>query len=224
MRCVDMHDHVSVQIKSRHQRWGNKKALMACLRPMHQWIRGGDYQTRLKAVRELHLDPFVLNVGPTGETLDHSALVQQSRSHVVQFLIKFASGFVEEGEVNNQKEALVVRQKPFGKDAALSTRGFKNVSPANLAITMASAYPLLVAELVAWKDVNDRNIAYPLTSLWPVKLVKRFLHFNTTYFDKWHEVLESYEDEGGEIHPEAEDEDDGEPVPSSESDDCDNVF
>ena len=71
---------------------------------------------------------------------------------MVQFFIKFASGFVEEGEVNNQKDPLVVRQKPFGKDAGLSTRGFKDVSPANLAITMASAYPLLVAELDVWKQ------------------------------------------------------------------------
>ena len=46
-----------------------------------------------------------------------------------------------------------------------------------------------------------------------------------SWVDKWQEVLESYEDEGGQIHPETEDEEDGDqPVPSSDSDDCDNVF
>ena len=217
--------HMSTQIKSRLQRWGNKKAMMACLDDLHQWVRSGDVTTRLKAVRELHVDPFVMNVGPSGETLTHAELVTQSRTKVIEFLLQFAAGKVKEGEVNNTKDPITQRQKPYGREACSSARGFKNLSPACLAITMASAYPLIVAEMDQWEDVLDKNIAYPVTSLWPTKVVKRHLHFNTTFFDKLEDVFESYEAADGKYFPEGEDEQEaGGEVAEPSSSDCDDVF
>jgi len=224
---VCSHVKMSVQMKSRLQRLGNKKALMACLEPIHRWIRSGHVDTRLKAVRDLHVEPFPLNVPPDGETLSRADLETQARKQVVEFFVKFASGTVLEGELNNQNEPLVHRQKPYGKEACQSAQGFKNVSPASLAISMASAYPFLVTEMNLWNNVVEKNIAYPLTSLWPAKLVKRFVHFNTIFFDMWEDVLQSYESAGGRYFPEDEEEDEEDAdkgAVSSDTDDCDNVF
>ena len=70
--------------------------------------------------------------------------------------------------------------------------------------------------------------AHPCTALWSVNVVKRFLHFIDTLYQKLPSVFEKYEEAGGQYYdaededPSNEDEQDDED--DEEEDDCDNVF
>jgi len=56
--------------------------------------------TRLECVRNLTLDPFVLDVAPKNESLSAPEVVAECHNHLVEFFLAFAAGQVNEGETN----------------------------------------------------------------------------------------------------------------------------
>ena len=112
--CSPIHAmHACSQMKSRIQRWGNNKAMLACIDPLHQWVRKGNKDTRLECVRNLTLEPFVLDVAPENEPLTATELIAECHTLVVEFFLAFASGKVNDGEINTRtKKPLTDRQKP----------------------------------------------------------------------------------------------------------------
>jgi len=214
-------------MKSRFQRWGNKTAMLACIDPWHAWVRSGDVTSRLQCVRDLHLEPYVLGVAPDDEQLTAAEVISECHQRVIEFFLAFAAGTVKEGELNPRTdEPLTRRQKPYGKKVGTNTYYFRNVSPAWLAITAASVYPFLVAEKKEWDDLKQKSIAYPVTSLWPFKVLKRFTYFNKTFADRLQRAFRSYEAAGGKYYDES-DEKAGEVEENDimeDSNSCDDVF
>ena len=226
--CPPIHaTHACSQMKSRIQRWGNNKAMLACIDPLHQWVRKGNKDTRLECVRNLTLEPFVMDVAPENEPLTATELIAECHMLVVEFFLAFASGKVKDGEINTRtKKPLTHRQKPYGSKVGQTSADFKNVSPSWLAITGASLYPFLVAEKEEWGDVMEKTIAYPVTSFWPGFILRRFVHYNQTFWNKLPSVFKSYEAAGGNYYPDSdeaeEDVGDGELMEGDAG--CDNVF
>ena len=76
-----------------------------------------------------------------------------------------------------------------------------------------------------------KSFAYPCTSLWPLKVVKRYVHFINITTDKISELFQAYENNGGEYYGNGEDEDEDVPDEDGdvteveeESSDVDDVF
>ena len=219
-----MSSHMHAQMKSRFQRWGNKTAMLACIEPLYGWVRQGNVDTRLECVRNLTVEPFVLDVAPENESLTAPALISECHTHLAEFLLAFASGKVNDGEVNPRtEEPLTRRQKPYGNQAGSVSNDFKNMSPCVLAITAASVYPFLAAEKTDWDQIKEKNIAYPVTKFWPTYILKRFVHFNHTYWGNMATVFRSYEEGGGKYYPDSDD-DEEEGDDTDDSVGCDDVF
>lgn len=215
------------QMKSRHQRWGNKRAILACATPLHKWVRDGDQDVRLRCIRNMDL-PLAESL-PSGEKATAEQLVSQCHTQLVEFLLDFASGKVLPGELNKKNKEITKRQKPYSELGGRETDAFKNLPPPYFAYTLATLYPFLAEDTSAWPERVKTSVAYPATSLWPVKVVKRFVHFTNTVVDKHSCMLENYEKAGGEYYgneesesPEEADEDSDEV--EDDPDDCDNVF
>ena len=210
-------------MKSRLQRWGNKRAIVACARPLYEWVQKGDKGVRLTCVRELDLDPATSL--PAG-SLPVKALVMECHALVVEFFLDFASGKVLPKEVNKKGDQILSRQKPYSEGAGKDKDAFKNVSPAWFAISLATLYPFLAEDRKMWKDRLKSSVMYPVTSLWPAKVVKRYVHFANVVFKNIKRVFKNYEDLGGQYFQD----DDGEQTPVEEADaqedssDCDDVF
>ena len=216
--------HACSQMKSRFQRWGNKTAMLACIEPLHRWVRQGNVDTRLECVRNLTLDPFVLDVAPTNESLTAPELVAECHTHLVEFFLAFAAGQVNEGETNTRTgEPLTRRQKPYGNSVCTESYDFKSVSACWLSITGASVYPFLVVEKTDWENIKEKGIAYPVTQFWPTYILKRFIHFNQTFWQNLPTVFSSYEDAGGKYYNESDD-DEGDGDITDDSAGCDDVF
>ena len=224
-----------LQMKSRLQRWGNKRAILACARPLHHWVRQGDVTVRLQCVRNLGLDAETDL--PADETLTVKELVTMCHVGVVEFLVDFACGKVLPGEVNKNDKIILQRQRPYSEGAGRDTNAFKNVPPPFFAITLAALYPYLVEEQSMWSKRTKQSFAYPCTGLWPVKVVKRYVHFINVTFGQLEDMFNSYEKFGGEYHtlddngPQSESEDgdadaaaDAAAEEEQESSDCDDVF
>ena len=155
---------------------------------------------------------------------------------IVEFLLDFASGKVAPGELNNKDEVIKQRQKPYSEAAGKDSNAFRNVPPPFFAITLAVLYPYLVDEQNMWSNRTKQSFAYPCTGLWPVKVVKRYVHFMHVTYGKLEEVFKNYEKLGGEYYtledgPAAESGDgggggdgDGTAEEEQESSDCDDVF
>ena len=213
-----------MQMKSRLQRWGNKRAILACVDPLCTWIAAGDRDLRLKCIRNLTLDPETSL--PPGEESGVDDLVQQCQHLVVQFLVDFASGKVKPGEVNKKDEVITKRQRPYANSAGQDIDAFKSVSPAAFGITLSSVYPFLAEDASLWKQ-RCKIAAHPLPAFWPVNVMKRFIHFIDTLYDKVPGVFENYEQEGGEYFQSEEEEEDSDEESDdacTEEDDCDDVF
>ena len=141
------------------------------------------------------------------------------------FFLDFASGKVLPDEVNKKGDKIMMRQKPYSEYAGKETESFKNVSPACFAISLAALYPFLAENRSEWATRLKKNVAYPVTSLWPVRVVKRYVHFIKVVFDNIDRVFTNYEEEGGAYYSDedgagsAHDDDEEE-----DSSDCDNVF
>lgn len=212
------------QMKSRLQRWGNKRAIIACASPLHKWVRDGDQDVRLECIRNLDLPPSTSL--PSGEEATVEQLVAQCHSGLVKFLLEFSSGKVLPGELNKKKAEITARQKPYSVYAGKETDAFKNVPPPWFAVTLATLYPFLAEDKSLWPERLRNNFAYPVTSLWPVKVVKRFVHFINTVVDKHSCMFKNYENAGGEYYKNEETDSDEEASVEVEDDsiDCDNVF
>lgn len=180
---------------------------------------------RLECVRYLDLDPETSL--PAGETA--KSLVTECHSLVVEFLLSFSQGKVLPGEVNKKGEPIGVRQKPYGKDAGMETRAFKNVSPTCFAISLATLYPFLTDDIKNWPERLKSSVMYPCTSLWPVKVVKRYSHFINVVCKQLQCAFGNYEAAGGDYHLGEDSEDEGGTEEDGEeksqtSEDCDDVF
>ena len=219
---------IHTQMKSRLQRWGNKRAILACVDPLYEWISAGDKDLQLKCIRNLGLDEDT--VLPKGEKQTVEELVQQCCELVVEFFLAFSSGKVKPGELNKKGDSITKRQKPYSNYAGQETSYFKNVSPACFGITLATTYPFLAEDRDMWSR-RCQMAAHPCTALWSVNVVKRFLHFIDTLYQKLPSVFEKYEEAGGQYY-DAEDEDPSnedehgsrDDEDDEEEDDCDNVF
>ena len=198
--------------------------MLACIESFHGWVRQGNVDTRLECVRNLTVGPFVLDVLPKNETLTAPDLISECHTHLVEFLLAFASGKVNDGEVNPRtEEPLTRRQKPYGNKVGSVTYDFKNTSPCVLAITVASVYPFLAAEKKDWDKIKEKNIAYPVNRFWPTFILKRFVHFNHTYWENMATVFRNYEKGGGKYYPDSDD-DEEEGDDTDDSVGCDDVF
>ena len=98
-------------MKSRLQRWGNRRAIVTCARPLHEWIQQGDKRVRLQCIRLLDLDPSTSL--PAGEEGTVDELVCECHAILVEFFLDFASGKVLPGEFNKKDEPITKRQKPY---------------------------------------------------------------------------------------------------------------
>ena len=137
-----------LQMKSRLQRWGNKRAILACARPLHHWVRQGDVNVRLQCVRNLGLDAETDL--PAEEPSSVKELVSMCHAGIVEFLLDFASGKTLPGELNNKDEIINQRQRPYSEAAGRDTNAFRSVPPPFFAVTLASLYPYLVEDQNMW--------------------------------------------------------------------------
>ena len=174
------------------------------------------------------MEPFVMDVAPTGETLTAAEMVTACHSHLVEFFLQFASGHVKAEEYNPKTGNLLSkRQPPYGTKVGSNSHYFRSVSPSWLAITAASIYPFLVADKKEWSDLRVKSFAYKITGFWPVRLLRRYNHFNNVYREHLQRVWRNYESTGGKYY---EDDDDDDGPAESESDiidegnSCDDVF
>ena len=214
-------------MKSRLQRWSNKKAIRACATPLYAWVREGDKATRLKCIRNLGLESD--DTLPSGESYKTpEEMVSYCHSGIVEFLLDFARGKVQPGETNKKGEPISQRQKPYSVYAGTDSDTFVNVSPTCFGVTLANLYPYLIEDKDKWDDLDKTKVNYPCTALWPMKIVKRYIHFINTVFDKVEEVFKNYEEAGGDYYDSMKEDDvtsgeeDGEEDESEE--DFDNVF
>ena len=150
-------------MKSRLQRWGNKRAMVASAAPLHQWVRQGDENVRLLCLRNLGLTTSSPLPSAEKETVEQ--LVAQCHSKVVEFLLDFASGKVLPDEMNRKGEPITKRQKPYSERGGKETDAFKNIYPAWFGITLASLYPFLTEDKSLWSELLTNNVKYPVTSL-----------------------------------------------------------
>ena len=217
-----------MQMKSRLQRWGNKRAVVACADPLYQWVREGDKKLRLECVRNLALDPS--EPLPEGELPTVKEIVTECHSKVVEFLLDFSRGKVLPGEKNKKGDIILQRQRPYTELISKETNNFKDAPPSWFGITLAALYPFLAADKTAWETLKT-TVAHPCTSLWPVKVVKRFCHFIDTFVELHQVVLHNYEKAGGIYHDnntnseeDADKASEEETEGDEESEDCDDVF
>ena len=209
-------------MKSRLQRWGNKRAIIACAEPLYEWVRQGHKATRLLCIRNLYLP---LKPLPSEEQATVPELVEKCHTLVVEFLLDFARGKVLPGELNKKEQVITKRQKPYSEAAGKDTDTFKNVSPSWFAITLACLYPFLADDKSAWPQRLKNDIAYPCTSLWPLKVVRRYTHFINTVFEKYTLVFSNYERLGGKYYNNPNDaEEETNTSVLDDSSDCDDVF
>ena len=229
---IHVSSHVLLQMKSRLQRWSNKRVIVTSVRPLHHWVRQGDKNVRLQCLRNLGLDPGTTL--PAEEPLPVKELVSMCHAGLVEFLLDFASGKVLPGELNKKDEAITRRQKPYCEHAGKETNAFRNVPPPWFAVTLAALYPYLVEEQNMWTKRSKQSFAYPCTGLWPVKVVKRYVHFINVTTEKLTKLFDNYEKNGGEYYTmedgPSDDEDEDEAGDAAEEDeeqessDCDDVF
>ena len=214
-----------MQMKSRLQRRGNKRALIACADPLYQWVRAGDKNLRLECILNLDLDPT--KPLPEGELPTVKQIVTECQCKVVEFLLEFARGKVRPGEKNKKGKEILQRQKPYSETIAKDTNAFKSAPPSWFGITLSALYPFLAEDTTLWEERLKNSVQYPCTSLWPVKVVKRFVHFIDTFFEKHQVVFVNYEKAGGKYHDNEEDTETSEEDEDTEGDattDCDDVF
>ena len=112
--------------------------------------------------------------------------------------LDFASGKVLPDEVNKKGDKIMMRQKPYSEYAAKQTNAFKDIPPSWFAVSLSALYPFLAADKTTWETLKN-TVAYPCTSLWPVKVVKRFIYFIDTLFSKHSKMFSSYQNMGGQI-------------------------
>ena len=211
---------------TRLQRWGNKAGIAACASPLHTWLRKGDYKTRLMCFRDMCLDPS--KALPSSETCTHAELVSECHSLSIEFLVDFAKGKIGADEVDKHGNPKTTRSKPYGVHGAKKSH-FCNLSSTWFGVTMAALYPFLAEDKDKWTlRIKGKlgNFSHPASGLWPVKIVKRHIHFQKTMKEHLETMLETYQRYGGKFDEESADEDNEEEeevVQASESD-CDDVF
>ena len=126
------HTHTQ-QVKSRLQRWGNKRLITACIDPLYKFVREGDVELRLKFVRCLG-EPDGDFTLPNAKDKCKSVtdLKAKVKTLLVQALMLFSQGSGKR------------KVKPYGAKEARSKVAFKKVSSSAIATTLAVAYTILL--------------------------------------------------------------------------------
>jgi hypothetical protein len=148
--------------------------LSKAAKPLNEWVREGtSTEGRLKAFRNLEC-----------------AEGGKMAFLVVSALVKVAMGHK--------------KMRPYGEAASVSTKDFQDVSDAQMGLTLAAMYPFVKMEQSSWNQVlrtkNKKNCAHPVTGLWHVNTVSRFLNFISTFRANRKELFQIYEKEGGVYH------------------------
>ena len=128
--------------------------------PLHNWVREGNKEARLKFVRALG-DPGTVTLPLQDEPQDSCATLADEMAHeVVRTLVSFSMG------TERQSDNGTYYHYPYGKKAATSTKAFKQIPDAWFAVTLATMYPFVVCDRKIWSTMLDK-FAHPLTGLWP---------------------------------------------------------
>ena len=214
----------------RLQRWGNKAAIAACAVPLHTWLREGDYDVRLKCFVHMHLAADTSL--PATETCDREEIMARCKYLAFEFLYNFAKGTIAEGETNRKGDEVTNRNPPYGAGAVKEAH-FMSVPKTWLAVTMAGLYPFLCEDRDQWSlRILGKlgNFKHPGTGLWPLRLVKRHVHFQTTINSNLTDMYGVYKDGGGTFEESSEEEEDDDEDEDEDDDeegkesDCDNIF
>ena len=170
--------HIASVYTGKLQRLGNNHLLSSVCKALNAWVREGEGDKskteRLKSVRDL-TDP-----DGSGELpfLLVSALVDMSRG---------------------RKTVL-----PFGKPASESTKAFKNIPSPVLGLALAQMYVFIKLDPDLWKGLlskkNKKGCCHPMTHIWHVNDVNRFVNFISVFRANRKALFEAYEKEGGDYH------------------------
>ena len=178
-------------IKTKINRVTCKTLICKCSRALYNWVREGNVETRLKFVRTL-ADPgdkFPIKGEPVQ---DPSKLVSRMYFLVVSTLLMVARGRESTGSNN-------YGFYPFGKQAAISTNGFLRVPQSYFSAVLAEMYPYIARDS-SKHPMMMKKCDHPMTGLWPWGKVNRHITFRARFRAVSKELLDVYQDEGGEFH------------------------
>ena len=198
-------------MKSRLQRWANKKLILDCVRPLYDFVRQGDFDLRLKLVRGFgNVKETDVTLPNDKETKSLDGLKRQTTKLLLEALMTYSQG-------RGKRKVL-----PYGAKAARSREYFKKVPSSAFATTMAVMYPFIAEDKDTWKEKSKAAI-HPITSLWPKPVVKRFIHFGQTVRQERARMFLNYEKAGGRyrtLHHGEEEEEEDEEFDEAEAESC----
>ena len=193
-----------LSIKTKFQKWTNKQIIVQCVKPLNRWI---------KTDKERRTQCFLALGAPLeGEELDD--LGRECQVLVLESLLRYSKGLNNDSKVH-----------PYGSKAATNTDAFNKIPSPWFAATLACMYPFVVNDESQYPQLL-KQVQYPIPTLWPKPIVKRYIHFNNIVHRQREQMFKTYEDNGGDFHgPDEESEYEDTPEQKDSQDlDCDMVF
>ena len=194
----------------RLQRVTNKVLCTQIAEPLWDWVRPSESKNidteRLQIFRDLD-----------SEDEKQKTLLKECHILVVETLIVYSKGkkkekpdedsVTEDESTPKKNKRKVTPVMPYGMAASWSTEAFKEVPLPFFSATIATLYPFVTMDKSEWAE-KAATFYYPMTRLWPLKEVKRRIHFYNRFLRMRNVIFGTYEDAGGEYHPESDSDDD----------------
>ena len=179
-------------IKNRISRLANRKFLSSCSHGLYNWVREGDFDTRLAFLRALG-DPGGIQFPVEGEPiLAVGQMVLAMSFQVVSALLLVSSG---KGSCGKNSYGFF----PYGKAASYSTDAFCCVHTSNFAVSLAEMYPFVFHDKPKWTRMF-KVCSHPMTGLWPWGQLQRHLQFGKNLRETRKDLFLNYQDEDGHFH------------------------
>ena len=161
--------------------------IVACVKPLYEWVRTGDKALRLSFLREL------------GEPEEHDLKKVTAKKLCTDFSYIVVATLVKMSKGRDATGSNEYGFYPYGKAASYSTNHFKSVPDSFFAITLSEMYLFVSKDKDTWSSMQ---YAHPITNLWPWATVKKHMNFQAKMRKRRLELFELYESEGGEYHGE----------------------
>ena len=190
-------------------------------RHLHPWVRAGNVKLRLQMLRRMEVPAPDRRLSDDEPFDDPKKLFQEFAAMVIQTLVDVGKG---ESRQAAKKDYVLY---PFGS-AGANTYSFKTAIPDSyFATVLSELYPFVVTETTneeKWQQLL-KACHHPMTKLWPLPLMKRYMSYMTKFGRQRKELFQCYDDCGGEYFDDNEEPDEApkrkrprkcEPPPSSE--------
>ena len=181
-------------IKGRYLKLGNKQHLSRCAQGLNKWVREGDWDIRMEALRTCGRDLDSVDLTDTEDPCDSGEDLFKSLAYeVVSCMVLVAAG--RTASATNDYGFF-----PMGEPAAVSTNMFKMQPDSPFAIVLAEVFPFVTHDVDDWGAYLRKRNSPALTNLWPFALVKRHTEFAKYFRIQRQALFAAYEAEGGEYH------------------------